>query len=80
MQNAIGITSVIVLLLAFRPLMERRLQPQARYAAWLIVIILSLVPLGGLAEPLWTIAMPEQRTPIVYEKTLCIHAGFDRKA
>ena len=67
LRNTIGISFIIILLLAFRPLLERHFRPQMLYAAWLIVIITSLVPLGGTLQPLWTISSPELRTPIIVE-------------
>ena len=67
LQNAVGVSLIIVLLLVFRPLLQRRFRPQTLYAAWLIAIIASLVPLGGTLQPLWTVSPPGARAPIFLE-------------
>lgn len=67
LQNTLGMSVMILVLLLGRPLLEKRFRPQLRYAAWVIVALGLLLPFGLAARPLLTVSAPASRSPIVVE-------------
>ncbi|NLO85306.1 MAG: M56 family metallopeptidase [Clostridiales bacterium] len=65
LQNMLGTSILIVMLLAAYPLLCRYVCPQARYMAWVIVCIGMLIPFGLVSKPLMTISTPQARNPVV---------------
>jgi len=58
LQTVAGMTAVLALLLALRPLLARRLRPQTRYALWIIVCLGLLIPFRVPLPAFWTVQAP----------------------
>ena len=66
-ENAIGMSGVIAVLLLFRPWLAKHARPQTRYAAWLILCLGLLLPFRLSVAPFWTMTAPQARAPIAVQ-------------
>ncbi len=67
MQNAVGMSVVIAVLLLARPWLVGHARPQTRYAAWLILCLGLLLPFRLSMTPFWTMTAPQARAPVAVQ-------------
>lgn len=67
LTNSACMTPVILVLLALRPLLRRRMSPHTRYYAWLLALLGLMIPfsLNPARQAAVTLALPESRNLVI---------------